>query len=406
MFIEPVARPDGPIVRDVKQLLESTLPVDRIRLRVTCSAGVVRLEGDVRSFAASVVAEGLAAEVLGVRRVENRLTVSHDSKRPDAELKTEATELLARDVYLSGLPVAVKVERGVLRIEGTVGSPFEKERAGERLLNVSAIRGVENHLTVNPTLSPGVRRQNSVLNDADLTHSVNAELHADPRIGLEDVTFRVADHEVTLRGTVSTQYQRDLAEIDVRNVVGVVLVNNELKVVPAPRPDADVRKDILHALASNAALHDQGVRATVENGVVTLEGQVYDWYDHADALQIARRTRGVRAVHDKLQVTLERHHTDDQLVKQIRSRLRMNYLTGNISDDVTITVKAGIVTLSGTVHSHAQRRFAANVAFHTDGVWQVNDNLWIAGETDPLSRLGKSLILAPNQKPLRFERCF
>jgi len=60
--------------------------------------------------------------------------------------------------------------------------------------------------------------------------------------------------------------------------------------------------------------------------------------------------------------------------------------------------------LSGTVHSHAQRRFTANVVFHTDGVWQVDDKLWIAEETDPLSRLEKSLILIP--EALLFERCF
>jgi BON domain-containing protein len=68
---------------------------------------------------------------------------------------------------------------------------------------------------------------------SDLDISENAQRHLQDR-GLEDVNLEVTDGEVTLKGQVETEEQKEMAEVTVRNTPGVVSVNNEITVQRKP----------------------------------------------------------------------------------------------------------------------------------------------------------------------------
>jgi BON domain len=60
--------------------------------------------------------------------------------------------------------------------------------------------------------------------------------------------------------------------------------------------DEVLTKNVEVALHSNPVFNDEHVTVTIKNGVVTLEGIVYDDWDVRTAIRIARRIAGVRRV--------------------------------------------------------------------------------------------------------------
>src|SRR6266511_1416171 len=100
------------------------------------------------------------------------------------------------------------------------------------------------------------------------------ELSWDPRVERESITVSVYDGIVTLAGTVGSLRQKRDAQTAAERVHGVIVVDNNLDVrvrTEHRREDADLRKDVLRALA----LDDQvpaTVDALVNDGFVTLVG--------------------------------------------------------------------------------------------------------------------------------------
>jgi osmotically-inducible protein OsmY len=60
--------------------------------------------------------------------------------------------------------------------------------------------------------------------------------------------------------------------------------------------DEVLTKNVQVALHSSAFFNDEHVTVTIKNGVVTLEGIVYDDWDVRTAIRIARKIAGVRRV--------------------------------------------------------------------------------------------------------------
>jgi hypothetical protein len=65
---------------------------------------------------------------------------------------------------------------------------------------------------------------------------------------------------------------------------------------PEPVPDEKLTEQVEVALHSDPFFYDEHVTVTVKNGVVLLEGVVFDDSDVTDAIRIAKRIPGVRHV--------------------------------------------------------------------------------------------------------------
>jgi osmotically-inducible protein OsmY len=134
---------------------------------------------------------------------------------------------------------------------------------------------------------------------------------------------------------------------------------------------------------------------TSEAGVVTLEGRVDSEQARARAVAVARNTEGVARVEDRLRVVPDeaddRRDADGdgrgsaQPVEDawITTKLQSKYY---LDDDVRgrtidVTTQNGVVTLTGSVASEAERRQALALARNTNGVRSVNDSLRIEPDT-------------------------
>jgi hypothetical protein len=65
---------------------------------------------------------------------------------------------------------------------------------------------------------------------------------------------------------------------------------------PEPVPDEKLTERVAVALHSDPFFYDEHVTVTVKNGVVLLEGVVFDDSDVRDAIRIAKRIPGVKHV--------------------------------------------------------------------------------------------------------------
>jgi osmotically-inducible protein OsmY len=117
------------------------------------------------------------------------------------------------------------------------------------------------------------------------------------------------------------------------------------------------------------------VKVKVENGWVTLTGEV-DWsYQLATAEQCVRPLAGVRGLFNRITITPRVDCKD--IGAEITAALTRQAVRE--ARHIDIKVEGAVVTLSGKVHSMAEHDAAVGVAFSTQGVARVVDHLQVAG---------------------------
>jgi osmotically-inducible protein OsmY len=214
------------------------------------------------------------------------------------------------------------------------------------------------------------------MRSAELERYVADELSWDPKVDSESIAVSVEDGVVTLRGTVGSFRQKIEAERAAGRIRGVVLVENDLEVTildGSRRADADLRGDVLRALLLDSHL-PTSVEAAVQDGHVTLTGEV-DWqYQRNEAVFVAGNVPGVTGVDD--QIRLSRPPSSDTGTEQaIRRAFARDARLA--ADDLIVVTSNGIATLMGTVHSLAERDAAVAAAWTAPGVIAVEDRLTV-----------------------------
>jgi osmotically-inducible protein OsmY len=173
--------------------------------------------------------------------------------------------------------------------------------------------------------------------DAQIRDEVLLELDWDARLRATDVGVTVRDGVVALRGTVASFPERIAAQEDAHRVAGVLDVANDLVVrLPATdeRSDADLAAWVRRALRAWPTVPEAGIRSTVSNGWVTLEGAVATEQQCRDAEVAVRALRGVRGVINR--ITLDETAREDPPVQ--------------------VWAHDGVVTVVGTVSSPTEHR--------------------------------------------------
>jgi osmotically-inducible protein OsmY len=179
---------------------------------------------------------------------------------------------------------------------------------------------------------------------------------------------------VALSGHVENYMEKFAAEAAAGRVKGVKAVAEELEVrLPSSfrRGDDDIASAALKRLEWNSAVPNDAVKVKVENGWVTLTGQVEWHYQQEAAADDIKWLSGVVGVSNNVSI-----------------KPRVN--AANISDDIsralhrswffdpkTVNVSAhgGKVTLTGTVNSWSDRQLAASTAWAAPGATAVENDI-------------------------------
>jgi osmotically-inducible protein OsmY len=370
-------RYDFDIAQDVLQRILDSSSIKTRNVDVDVTGGNVTLSGSVASLAEADQAQLLATETKGVNSVTNNLTVTYPNKRSDNAIRKDVQAALARDVYVTGLPISVSVKNGVVTLKGKVGTAYQKERAASDVRWIWNVTKVDNKLSVAWWDSGDTRKKPAVPTDDQLKQAVNDALFQDLRItDPGDIGVDAFAGQVTLRGSVPTFYQKRIAEKDANDVVGTAWVTNLLQVNAEPRSDSAILDDVSFELAADYALdYPDSITAQVKNRVVTLTGDVNSFWDKAHAYDVVSSIEGVRGVINNIKVHYSAEYTDASIRKRIQDRLAANAETMWVADDIKVTVNNGKATLTGTVNYWSEYDAAEDVAFKTNGVWAVTNQL-------------------------------
>lgn len=210
--------------------------------------------------------------------------------------------------------------------------------------------------------------------DMQLKTDVSDELAWNPAIDAAAIGVAVHEGVVTLTGQLNTFAEKHAAERAVRRVAGVRAIAIDLDVKLAPghkRSDAEIAEVATAAMRWHSMVPDDCVKVKVENGWVTLSGELEWGYQYASAEQAVRPLLGVRGLTND--ITVKPRVSARNLGGQITAALTRQALRE--AHHIGVEVEGAIVTLSGKVHSLAEHDAAIGTAFSARGVSRVVDNL-------------------------------
>jgi len=377
--VKPGHRWDTDIAQDVRHRIINSVAVQSHDIDVSCSEGIVELTGSVDSQSEREEAGLLAAEIRGVKDVENYLSVAWHKERSDVAVKEDVVAALSRDVYLIDTPIDVSVKDGVVTLSGMVGSEYQKTRAAGDVRWIYNVKELDNNLKVVWWEEQGMRTTSPLPGDDDLRKAVTDELSSDRRLELQDLVVKAQLGHVTLEGFADNTYQRQIAGADAQNVIGVAWVTNHMSVRPVRRDDSEIRDDVAFEISNDAILWNQNIDVEVNNGIVTLSGKVDTGDERVHATTVASRIRGVKKVTNNIRVNWTQEYADAAIYKKIWDRIKSNWLLRPVEGTIKVNVRKGKVTLSGTVYNWGEHKEVEDLALKTNGVRFVDNQIHVHG---------------------------
>ena len=181
---------------------------------------------------------------------------------------------------------------------------------------------------------------------------------------------------VTLTGQVQSYAEKCVAERAAGGVTGVRAVANELVIrhlSSADHSDQEIARRALDVIAWDLSVPKDRVRINIENGWVTLRGDV-DWHFQKQAAEAdIRNLPGVMGVSNAIEIKPRVRVSDVE--KQIKGAFRRNAEFD--AENIVVTADGRSVTLTGQVGSYHERSLAADVAWSAPGVTQVHELLTV-----------------------------
>mgnify|MGYP002400916608 CR=1 FL=1 len=214
------------------------------------------------------------------------------------------------------------------------------------------------------------------MQDREVKELVEEELQYQPAIDSADIGVRVEAGIVHLDGYVPTYSQRYAVEGAVKRVKGVRGLVDDLEVRTAGEQYGDeaIARRVANLVEWDVMLPKDTIKVKVENGVVTLSGEVEWAYQRASAESGVRRLPGVRQLINAIQIKPQVHATDirDRIEKALKRQADIE------ADRVLVTVEGGRVKLSGKVRAWYEREVIEKAAWSAPGVTAVEDHLTVA----------------------------
>lgn len=233
-----------------------------------------------------------------------------------------------------------------------------------RLLAVAALASAV-------VLAPSAHAQED-LTDRTISDKIEDEMFVDRGVLSHRIDVMTADGVVTLRGEVDNILAKERALRIAETVKGVRSVVNRIEVDPSDyRLDPDIQSDIEAALLSDPAAESTEVQASVTDGAVTLTGTVDSYRERELVNTVVKGVRGVTAVTDNIMIEYDSPRTDREIEHEVEQTLSWDV---HVDDEqIETDVGDGVVTLTGTVGSAAEKRLARNDAW-VRGVEDVDDS--------------------------------
>jgi osmotically-inducible protein OsmY len=150
------------------------------------------------------------------------------------------------------------------------------------------------------------------------------------------------------------------------------------------KTDLNIKLQIKKAIESNSSLDAAGIDIAVQNGDVSLSGQVDKFCKKEIVKKLAKDVEGVTAVTETIVVTLDEKDkvNDNELSTIIEGLFAKNF--SNAHKDIKVIVKDGYVWLEGHLKWKYQKDLAQECIACIDGIKWIENNILIPDPTAPI----------------------
>jgi osmotically-inducible protein OsmY len=207
----------------------------------------------------------------------------------------------------------------------------------------------------------------------ELQKDVQDAIKFQPLLHAAEIGVTVKDGIVSLTGVVDGYFKKTEAENAAKNVAGVkaVVENITIKYTNYTKNDNDVATEVLKALNDSWSVPTDKVKIKVENGWVTLDGELPWNYQREAAKTAINYLMGVKGITNNIKIKSEVHDAIEQ--KDVEDALARHWSIN--SKDIKVKASGTNVTLTGNVTSLYQKEEAGHIAWNTPGVWSVDNKL-------------------------------
>jgi osmotically-inducible protein OsmY len=212
---------DSQIQKDVMAQLNWEPILNASEIGVGVKEGIVTLSGIVDTYTKKMAAEKAAKKVSGVKAValDIQVGVSPTFKKTDSEIAETVLNALRLHTAVQEDRIKIKVEDGVVTLEGEVEWEYQRKAAVNAIENLPGVRDVLNYITVKPKVTA-----------SDIERKITAAFHRSATVDAEKITVETIGSKVILKGTVRSMAEKEDAEDAVWAAPGVMTIENKLYV--------------------------------------------------------------------------------------------------------------------------------------------------------------------------------
>ncbi|MGZ5191141.1 MAG: BON domain-containing protein [Flavisolibacter sp.] len=213
---------DAQIQQDVMNELKWNPYLQASRIGVSVKNAIVTLSGQVDSYSHKIEAERSAKKVTGVAGIAEdiQIGVSPVYKKTDPEIAESVLHALKWHSAVPNDKIKIKVEDGVVTLEGLVDWDFQRNSARNAMVNLTGVRNVINLITIRVATTA-----------TDVKNKISEAFHRAATIDAHNINVEVVGNKAILRGKVRSLAEKEDAADAAWCAPGISIVENHLELV-------------------------------------------------------------------------------------------------------------------------------------------------------------------------------